>query len=215
MSTTPYDSFLVEVLPYMRDVPEIVAIQAVRNAVIEFCEKTQCLQEDLTTLSTFTGDSTYDIAPDTGYTTSEVMSVWLGDQYLVPKSVEDLTRVYRGQNWQDMIGRPYYYFREDPTTLRLVPKPALNDVYQLTVRIAMVPTRASTAVDISIYDRYLEIISFGARARLAATPNQPYYDPAGAGVYLSRFNAGIDDVKRRMNRGNVRATTAIGFNRIV
>ena len=47
MSEISYEVFLPEVMPFVRDVPEIVAVQAIRNAVIEFCEETHYMQENL------------------------------------------------------------------------------------------------------------------------------------------------------------------------
>ena len=43
MTAVSYEVFLPEVMPYVHDVPEIVAVQAIRNACIEFCEETQYL----------------------------------------------------------------------------------------------------------------------------------------------------------------------------
>ena len=55
MTAVSYEVFLPEVMPYVHDVPEIVAVQAIRNACIEFCEKTHYLQEKLYAISGIKG----------------------------------------------------------------------------------------------------------------------------------------------------------------
>jgi hypothetical protein len=214
MSQTSYESFLVEVMPYVRDVPEIVAIQAIRNACIQFCEETMYLQTNLDPQPLVEGVATYDLTPDnSSYRVVNVVEAWNGDQFLIPKSVEELTRIYRVTNWETLEGNPYYYFRPTEDEMRLVPMPSVSNQSQLRVKAAIAPTRSSTTIDSEIYERFLEYISFGARGRLYDTPNQPYYDPKAAQIYLKRFNDAIAEVRARVNRGNVRASNRIEFQR--
>jgi hypothetical protein len=218
MTTTTYDQFLVEVIPYVRDVPEVVAIQAVRNACIEFCEETRYLQVDNDPVALITGQSSYDLDADTGYVVIDVVEAWVGDQFLVPKSVEQLTKIYRGNDWRTMKGNPYYYYRSRMASLNLVPTPQVPSAISqsfLNCRVAVAPSRSSTSVDSDLYERFLEVIGFGARARLYGTVNQPYYDPQATLDYRKRFNDEIADVRTRVNKGLSRASVAIEFQRVV
>ena len=70
-------------------------------------------------------------------------------------------------------------------------------------------------MDNEIYERYLEQISLGARARLYDTPNQPYYDPKSAQLYLKRFNDAMAEVRTRVAKGLTRAAVQIEFQRWV
>ncbi len=214
MSSVSYEKFLPEVMPYVRDVPEVVAVQAVRNACIQFCEETMYLQQNLDAQPLIAGVHTYDLDPDdNSYRVVQVVEAWNGEQFLIPKSVEDLTRIYRVTNWETLSGNPYYYFRPSANEMRLVPTPTLSNQSMLRVKAAITPTRASTTVDSEIFERYLEPISFGARARLYDTPNQPYYDAKSAQLYLKRFNDAIAEARALVNRGNVRASNRIEFQR--
>lgn len=215
MSEVSYDQFLVEVLPYVRDVPEIVAIQAIRNAVIQFCEKTLYLQTDLDPQPVIKGLATYDLDPDGDYKVVDIIESWNADQFLIPKSVEELTKIYRVTNWETLVGNPYYYYRPTPDEMRLVPIPEKTIANNLRIKVALAPKRSSTTIRDDIYERFLEFISLGARARLLDTPNQPYYDPKGAQLYLKRFDDACADVRRRVNRGNVRASNRVEFQRFV
>ena len=218
MTITTYDQFLPEVVPYVRDVPEIVAVQAVRNSCIEFCEKTRYLQVDNDPVPLIGGQSNYSLDADTGYVVIDVIEAWVADQFLVPKSVEELTRIYRGSDWRSMIGNPYYYYRTQMGSLNLVPTPQYSSsVTQsyLKCRVAIAPSRSSTGVDSDIYERFIESIGFGARARLYGTVNQPYYDPQATLDYRKRFNDAIAEVRTRVNKGLSRASVAIEFQRVV
>jgi hypothetical protein len=213
MSEVAYEKFLVEVVPYVRDVPEIVAIQAIRNACIEFCEETLYLQVDLDPMPVIQGVGSYDLDPDGTYKVVDVIEAWNADQFLIPKSIEELTKIYRVTNWTTLVGNPYYYYRPTPDELRLVPIPEKTIANNLRIKVALAPKRTSTEVREDIYERFLEFIAFGARARLLDTPNQPYYDPKAAQLYLKRFNDVCADVRRRVNRGNVRASNRVETQR--
>jgi len=213
MSAVSYDVFLSEVMPYVHDVPELVAIQAVRNACIEFCEETRYLQVDSDAQTAVAGQADYDLEADTGYVCCDLVEAWAGDQLLIPKSVEEITKIYRANDWRQMTGNPYYYFRTTSQVVTLVPKPSTTEAAKLKFRIAIAPSRASTTVDSEMFERFLEQIAYGARARLYNTPGQPYYDPKTAEIYLKRFNDAIAEVRTRVNKGLSRASIAIEFQR--
>lgn len=215
MSSVSYDKFLPEVMQYVRDVPEVVAVNAIRNACIQFCEKTLYLQESLDPMPVIANVSEYDLDPDGDYKVVDVIEAWNADQFLIPKSIEELTRIYRVTNWQDLIGNPYYFYRPKPSVLRLVPTPELTIPNNLQVTVGLAPTRGSTTVHEDIFERWLEHIALGARARLYDTPNQPYYDPRNAAIYLKRFEDACADIRRRVNMGNVRASSKVEFQRWV
>lgn len=214
MSQVSYEKFLVEVMPYVRDVPEVVAVQAIRNACIQFCEETMYLQQNLDPQPLVQNVSSYDLDPDdNSYRVVNIVEAWNGDQFLIPKSIEELTRIYRVTNWETLKGNPYYYYRPTEGEMRLVPTPSVSNQSQLRVKATIAPTRSSTTVNSELYERFLEYIAFGARGRLYDTPNQPYYDPKSAQIYLKRFNDAIAEVRARVNRGNVRASNRIEFQR--
>lgn len=215
MSEVSYNQFLREIIPYVRDVPEVVVIQAVRNATIQFCERTRVLQTNLDPMDVTATVSVYDFQPDIGYKVVDIMEAWYGDQLLIPKAVEELTRIYRTSNWNDLDGNPYYYFRSRTQEITLVPSPRTNETAKLKLRVAVTPSRDSDTVDSEVYERYYEFISLGARARLFDTANQPYYDPKAAQLYLKRFSDAMNDVRTRVAKGLTRASVQIEYQRFV
>ena len=215
MSDVSYESFLPDVVQFVKDVPEIVAVQAIRNATIQFCEKTRVLQTQLSPMDMTAGVSVYGFEPDVGYKVVDIMEAWYGDKLLIPKAVEELTRIYRTSNWNDLDGNPYYYFRSRTQEVTLVPKPKVTEAAKLKLRVAVVPSRSSSVIDEEIFERYYEIITLGARARLYDTPNQPYYEPKSAQLYLKRFSDGMNEVRTRVAKGLTRAAVQIEYQRFV
>lgn len=215
MSDVSYESFLPDVVQFVRDVPEIVAIQAIRNAAIQFCEKTRVLQTELLPMDVVESVAVYEFEPDIGYKVVDVIEAWYGDQFLVPKAVEELTRIYRTSNWNDLDGNPYYYFRSRTQEITLVPKPQESELSKLRLRVAVVPSRASSGIDEEIFERYYEYITLGARARLYDTLGQPYYEPKAAQLYLKRFSDAMNEVRTRVAKGLTRASVQIEYQRFV
>lgn len=214
MSAVSYEVFLPEVMPYVHDVPEVVAVQAIRNACIEFCTETHYLQENLDPITGQENVGDYDLdANDSNYKVVEIMQAYYGDQLLIPKAQEELNQIYRTSNWEDLKGNPYYYYRPRISVIRLVTKPVSTEANKLKVKAAIAPSRASTTVDQELFEVYLESIAHGARARLYNTPNQPYYDPKTAMEYTKRFNDEMAEVRTRVYKGLTRAATKIEFQR--
>jgi hypothetical protein len=216
MSEVAYDNFLIEVMPYVKDVPEIVALQAIKNAAIEFCQETRYIQNNLDAMAGITKIGTYDLEANEGtYKIADIVECWYGDSFLVPKSIEQLTQIYRSTNWNTLGGNPYYYFRPSSQEIRLVPYPDVTQSGKINIRAALKPSRASTTIREEIYERFLEDIAYGARARLYNTPNQPYYDLKTSLEYMKRFNDVIADVRTQVNKGLTRASVQIEFQRLV
>ena len=100
-----YDLFMPEIIPYLPDVPELVVTQAIRNAAIEFCLKTRYLQENIRQIVPINNVGWYDLQEyiDGTYTIADIIEAWYGDVLLIPKSVEQLTKIYRANE----IGRAH------------------------------------------------------------------------------------------------------------
>lgn len=214
MTAVSYEVFLPEVLPYVQDVPDSVAVQAIRNACIEFCTETHYLQENLDPITGVIDVGEYDLdANDSNYKVVEIMQAYYGDQLLIPKAQEELNQIYRTSNWEDLKGNPYYYYRPRVNLIRLVTKPVSTEANKLKIKAAIAPSRASTTVDSELFEVFLEYIAHGARARLYNTPNQPYYDPKTAMDYTKRFNDNMAEVRTRVYKGLTRAAARVEFQR--
>lgn len=208
MNTTPYDSFLPEVLPYVRDCAEVVAINAIRNACMEFCEHSQLWREELPDVTLEAGEAVYQLEVPAGSGLAAIISARIGRIQLIPKSIEDLN-VVLGPDWRDREGPVNYITHDDYDSVRLVMVPSAGYTEDLKMTVALKPLRSSTKVAKVVYERYAEIIGFGARARLHDTPNQSYSDEKAAKKFRMWFETGYGEAKIAANKGLTRAVLVV------
>jgi hypothetical protein len=208
-----FDKFLPEVLPYVHDCPAFVAVNAIRNAAIEFCEKTHYWQVDASSMVVTGTTSSFVVLlpPDTNIV--DVKEAFYSGRRLIPKGPDELSVMYRGMDWREAEGDPFYFTLVMPGDLRLVPSPSTESGENLSMRVAVAPTRAATEIDSDVYENCLEIIAKGARSRLNGLRGQPFYDPEMSALLRKDFMVGIGETKIKVNKGLSRASVAVAFNR--
>lgn len=210
--TKNFSDFLPEVLPYVHDCPAVVAVNAIRNAAVEFCERTHYWQVDASTMGVSGSSSQFIILLPADTNIIDVKECWYNGRRLIPKSTEELATLYKGTDWREAEGDPHYYTFTMPGDMRLVPSPTMTGS-ELSMRVAIAPSRVSTTIDSDIYENCLETIAKGARARLNSLPGQPFYNMELATILRKEFVVGIGEAKIKVNKGLSRASVAVAFNR--
>lgn len=211
--TTTYDTYLPEVLPYAPNCPELVAINAIRNAVIEFCTDSGYWEHNCYAQPGVlnTPEYTPDVPDNTKLVT--VFDIWYGGRPLYPRAENELRRMYGAGDWRTATGYPRWFLSDNPDNVIVVPMPDANSAaYDLTIKCCVAPLRASTGALDSIYERYAEVIAMGALARLKATPDQPYSDANGALFLERRFRAKVMEVRAYVERNKTRGPIMVRFN---
>lgn len=203
MSTVDYSNFLADVVPYVRDCPEFVAITAIRSACMEFCEQSLYWRQSLDAMDIVVGQDEYTLDIESGTGVASVVESFIGERPIEFKSTDQLNQLM-GLNWRQRTGAVQYLTQETPDTIRVVPIPDVATSDQLYITIALRPLRTSTRVLKDIYERYAEVIAFGARARLHDTPGQPYYDEEAAMRYRKWFQSGYGKATIDRNRAGGR-----------
>lgn len=214
MSDVSLDVFLPDVMPWVRDCPELVARGALRNAMIEFCNKSQWWLYTHAPLSVIADLNHYefDLPTDTDIVT--LVDVRVDGVSLEPKSFDELDAMF-GTDWRTVTGRPRYYTRQDAGELLLVPCPQDSSAQGLTMILALRPARTAEFVDEEFYRRWSEELAYGARARLHEMPGQPFYDLEAANRFRAEFKAAIGIAIAERNRGQTRGPISIRYPRIV
>lgn len=211
--TTTYDTYLPEVLPYVPTCPEISAVNAIRNSVIQFCTETWFWQYDCYPIPVVSGMP--DVEPNFPNQTKYlgVVDGFFGGKPLEPKDEAWLRRKYRTRDFRSVAGTPSYWYQTDPDKLLLVPVPDdAAAAFTLDLRIAIAPTRASTGADDTIFERYAETIAKGALARLKAVPGQLYSDAQGAQAMALLFKKEIFEARSLVERNQTRGPLRVRFN---
>lgn len=213
MGTVSTTEFLREVVPFCPDVMEIVALNAIRNAAIEFCRETTVHRTAMTAVPAVADQAEYTIPVPDDTELALVLDLYCGSMKLVPTTVEELARYHGSTNWQEMAGQPVAYTQIAPGTVRLFPTPDEGATDMVTGLIALMPTRDAVILHDGLYIRYVEDIAMGARSRLHYQPGTSYYDASLAEMCRTRFVAGIAAARASANKGNTRASITVKYNK--
>lgn len=205
-----YDVFYPEVLPEVPGCPPALALQAIRNTVIEFCEKSlihQVTQDPLTLLANI---SDYDLdAPSKQQRVQKIMRVWFKGVEIGPVAPDDVMtpEVYAANipGYTPVKGPAQGYTQKDFGTVSFLPIPDQRYVNAITMRVALVPTRDSTSFEDFLFEQWGEFIACGAKARLMLNPGKPYTNIEAATVNQGRYMTALNDARQRAIRGNVRS----------
>lgn len=212
--TATLTSFLPEVMPYCQNVPDFIAENAVRNAAIDFCQRSHWLLHQNPDITAVANLNTYVLSPPNDTTCIRVVEAWFNDSPLEAKSQEQLRDLY-GRDWRVATGTPRYYTQLETCEIILVPMPDTTTAAALSVIAAIQPTRACQSLPEGLYERWLEVIAIGARGRLYETPGQPYSDKAAAGNAAARFRSGINEAKVERNKGLTRGNLSVRMPRAI
>ncbi len=192
-----------EVLPEVPNCPQAVAGNAIRNAAIEFCERSFVYQLTHAAIAAVQDQGEYTFSPGAGLKVVRPEIVWYDKVPLTAKTRDDLDRLYA--YWPDETGTPIYYVMEALEKLILVPKPAAALADAIRVKVAVRPTRAATDIDDAIHEKYLEQIASGAKARLFAMKKKPWTDNQLAVYHKQQFDDAIAKARLAAARGHTRA----------
>lgn len=216
---TPYESFFPYVLHEVPGAPDPVVVMAIRNACIEFCERSLILTRDHDPITLTPRVVDYDLEPPIKDTLIiKIQKVFVERNAINPLSPDHVATadIYnrRYEAYEANPSTPNYYLQKDERTITVWPMP--DKVYRnaLTMRVAMKPTRDSESVEDVIYEDYAEVIAAGALSRLMASSGKPYNNIQMAAVHKMAFERGVNLAKLRMNAGHTRANLTVKMRRI-
>jgi hypothetical protein len=207
-----YDRFLPWVTPYALNCPDPLAINAVRDACIEFCDTTGWItyETDPQSILEDVSDYSFDLPEDT--TLARILELYVDDVEMTPKSTDDLRAMY-GTNWRTQTGSPHYYTQLNTDEVVLVPQPTATVVDDLKMTVVLKPTRTSTTVDDSVFEWWAETIAAGALMRLLSTAGQPWSNPTDAAARERTFRLGMSEAKRRRQASLTRGPLQVQMRR--
>lgn len=215
---TSYDAFLPRVLIDAYGCPEIVAIQAIRDSVIEFCVRSNFIQRDHDPITATAGVSDYDLEPPNGQLVIKILKCWFRTSELSPIAPDyvNTPAFYNSEIPENapLLATPLSFTQKDERTFSIYPIPKDTVVSGLTLRVSLKPTRSSTFCEDSLYEDYAEAIAHGALSKLLASPGKAYLNVGAAGMHGTAFTSGINDARQRASRGHVRSGMQVRMRKI-
>lgn len=194
------DAFMPDIRPYAPTVALPTAYRAIRQAAIQFCERTRLWREE-DAFNAIAGDDVL-IVPPMGAELIDFDKVHFGaGDPLKPKTTGWLDDNLRGWRTNDVPGSPRYVTQITRNTLVLVP----GATGSAKVSLWLKPSNECVDVPAFLPRQFRECIAHGALARILAIPNQPYTDLQMAGTYLTLFSGKLESLSTRGTTGQQRA----------
>ena len=197
MAIVPYSQWLPYVQVNVPDCPKALIVEAIRQKVIEFCQRSLFLRQELDGFYTVADDNEYDLSPPVDNNIAQLLMLKVNKRELEPKTQDDLEEIY--QEWRDQSGEPKYFFLKNTYTAILVPKPM--GVYPVRILVALKPTQAAQGVDESIFEEYKDAIKHGALAYLMLMAEKTWSNPNMSAFYQSEFDTSVIEAKLRAEKG--------------
>ncbi len=192
-----------EVLPDLPGAQTDIVLHAIRRALIYFCERSLAYWHTPADIDVVSGTHTYTPAVPTDTEIAKVRQAWYDNNQLHIVSSDDLNNFYL--DWQNESNPPEYLTQESVSTVRLVPNPSADLTAGLSLRLALKPTATAATIGGDIFDRYYDVIGYGAKARLMASPKKPYSSTEHASYFDRKFKDGIASAAIDAAKGFTRA----------
>lgn len=193
------DAFLPGILPFAPGCAAPTAYFGIRQAAIEFCERTrQWRYEDTFDVTVDDCDS---ILVPFGAVVHEIESAQFNGQPLDPKSTLWLDTNQNGWRTNALTGTPHYLTQVEPDTIIVVPKSAGS----LHLCMWLKPSQESTEFPDFIVDQYRETIAFGALSRILMIPNQSFTNVQMGAAWGKLFQDKLDGLSVKGSIGQQRA----------
>lgn len=214
---TPHTAFLDYVLPQVPGATNEMALQEIKNTIIDFCEKSLLVQVDHDPVTAINGIMDYDFEPDSGRLVTKIIRAWYKGKPLEPVGPDEINTPSIYNTLSGALVRredPRLITQKDARSFSVYPIPNETVANAITLRVALKPTRSSTTIEDVVFEDYAEIIGHGAISRLALSPDKPYTNPQLAMARNALYMAGLNVARDRALKGYVRTNTHVKLRRI-
>ena len=209
-----WEDFLSEVMPYVENCPIPVAKNHIKNAAIEFCQRTALWHKELDQINITAGIHTYELS--TELSIDEAISA-IDYAYITETSgethldvtTEDALKI-NVRVWRTITAtKPEGIMMANTENCRLYPIPEIDIANSLVIGLIMKPSRDSAGVPDWIFEQWAETIAHGAKARLMGMKGRDWYSPEEGVDEQSDFDIGIHDATIRANKGHSRQNSQV------
>jgi hypothetical protein len=195
---TAWESFFRHVQPHLPGCPEVVIENHLRDAAIDFCERSEVWRYSTAEEFTVAGVSDYFVGTPSGAILENVVSLHV-DGFLVAQSSE----LYARHNPTVPQGSPRSFSLFEDRQVRFFPTP--DKAYPFAATVVLKPKLSASGVENFIFETHGKTIACGAIASLAVIPGKEWTNPELASYYQNKFLRSVDDAKGRdTRRSNLR-----------
>lgn len=197
---TSYESFLPFVQPRVPTCPRETCLHHIRQAAIEFCERTLVWQEDLDTLLADGFSTSYALALDDQVALSKLLEVWVQDSTTARPVRYDTATPAEGRDAERSGSTGNKAWMLDRATLGIWPAPIVDAAIDVTA--ALKPSQASYSFPEILFEHHARQIAHGALAELFDLGE--WADSMKAATERGKFEDAIAGAARGAEKGNAK-----------
>ena len=185
---TELDAFLPNIRLYAPGVADPTAYFAIRQAAIEFCERSRAWRFD-DEFNVTTDDAEGLLAPANSVVL-DIDGVWFNGQKLTPKTPNQLDKLL--PTWRSgadkSTSKPLYVTQTELNTIQIVPFQA----GKVKLSLFLKPAQDADELPDFLADQHRETIAWGALGRILLIPNQSFTNPDMGAAFGQAFQQKLD-----------------------
>ena len=198
-----WSAFYPDLLPEIPSAPLPIVDQWLRNAAIEFCERSKAWVVDLALIDAVANQMSYALGLAADTELVEIITVWFANKKITPESPRFLEQTFA--DWPAKTGTPLYYTQQDAGSILLVPAPDAAATGAIKIKAAVKPGLAATGIEDWIFSQWRQGLVAGAKAKLFAMNGTPWASPDHVAFNLALFEATIEQATDKAANGLVRS----------
>lgn len=180
-----WSAFMPELMTFANGCPVPMAESKARQAAIEFFRRTRAWVEWLDPVTSIASAlAEYDMEPPTGADVIRIERATISGNQIPIVSSRDVT-----QDWARQPMNELQLVSRDLKTFHLGGTAAAGLLIQ--VQAALIPSRASTGIPDDLFEKYVDDIAHGARAKILSIPGTTFYNPDIFMLEQSAFESAI------------------------
>lgn len=183
-----------------KDCPVGLATYYLRQAAIEFCERTWFWQVDLAKIDSVAAQAEYSFAQPTDAIVYKVLNARYDGKRVTEKNADQLEVLYA--DWEsETSSQPKYITQKEPDKYILVPFPDSVIVDAIYLKVLLKPSQDAATLPDNLLEEYKQVIVAGALAAIKAEIEKAWSDPVGAKMHKDTFENAIGPAKTRAQKG--------------
>jgi hypothetical protein len=207
---TAYTAWLDHVAVDVPGITKEFAVDAIRNAVIDFCEKSRLYKYEPAAINVVASQASYPLIAGGALPADtalwDVLYAAHDGVEIYPKGKAELDGLVTDWRLSTTTGVPgYYMLGVDRASIRLVTTPADSLAGGLTLELALKPLRASTTCPDWILENHIDAIKHGAKWKLFSMQKKPWANAQLALYHMQEFDIACGQGDIMAGRDNTRA----------
>lgn len=201
MATILWSAWLPQLLVQAAGVSEPLAEMHLREAAIDFFERSRAWIVDHDAIDIEADESTYALSPPAGTRIVRLERVFYDKRRITSASAAALAQTYG--DYMQAPGTPCHFLQEQEEDVILVPRPSVDLSEGLTLKVSVTPTRTTTAtgIDGRYGNRHFGAILDGALTRVLSMPAKEWTSMDLAAYHRGLFEAAITTARISAQRG--------------